>query len=208
VTTWVDVATAVGTIGSAGAAVYFGALQPRWHRPKLTLDDGGDARLNDPDGSKTWVRVTVSNHRDRDAAEDVQAVLVSVKTGQFDTDLKEVALAGYSLMWTAVNEGEETVLLPPGVSRILNIGYSTTLPEAGPLKFVLDLCKPGGGRQEWTDQIAVVELVVAARNARPVNVRYRLSLEGGVLQIPVRQQQSGCRLRLRWPVERRPQLPK
>lgn len=187
--TTTDWVTSIGTVGSVvaavGVAVWFGVFQPRRRRPKLTLD-GPETLIapllfeNAPSLPATWLRVRVHNERDRDAAEDAQAVLVSVKSGPSATQLTERALAGWSLKWTAIDD--DKALLPPGVARYINIGYSTTYHGASIPRFQLQLHNPpGDDRGSWTDLVADVELVVAARNANGVSACYRVSLEGGVL---------------------------
>lgn len=175
--------TAVGTLGSAVAAVYFGAIRPRWRRPNLTVgkvervvaDTHVDTGLK-PAG---WLRMPVGNARNRDAAEDVQAILRSVKSGSSAEQLTDRELGGFALMWTAIEDAK--ALLPPGVTRYVNIGYEVKDDAGGAEpKFKLDLHNPPAGeRPLWSCPVADIEVVIAARNANAVHHRFLIKLENG-----------------------------
>jgi hypothetical protein len=175
--------TAVGTIGSAASAVYFGAIRPRRRRPKLTVGEiervVADTRVDTGMKPAGWLRMPVGNARNRDAAEDVQAILRSVESGPSAEQLTDRELGGFALMWTAIDDAK--ALLPPGVTRYVNIGYEIKDDAVGAEpKFKLDLHKPpAGDRPLWSCPVADIEVVIAARNANAVPQRFGIKLENG-----------------------------
>jgi len=179
-----DALTAVGAIGSAlaaGAAVYVGVIRPYRRRPKLTVGEvekvTAETRGNGSSKPTGWLRAPIRNARNRDAAEDVQVILRSVKSGASAEQLTDRELGGFALMWTAIDDAK--ALLPPGVSRYINIGYEVK-DEAGATepKFKLDLHKPPcGERPVWSCALAEIEIVIAARNANAVSHRFCIKLE-------------------------------
>ena len=97
---WVtDWLTSIGTVGSAGAAVYLGVYEPRRRRPQLSTGkpELGVAQTGmggDPDVLANWLRVPVSNAKKHDAAEDVEVFLNSVRSGPSAEQLVDRGLAG------------------------------------------------------------------------------------------------------------------
>ncbi|HET6867451.1 MAG TPA: hypothetical protein VFH80_16140, partial [Solirubrobacteraceae bacterium] len=91
-TTWQiirDWMTAVGTIGAAAAAVYFGGIRDRWRRPKLDLTFDPDPGAQDlvvvevaPQYGREYAayyRLRVVEKKNRAAAEDVEVTVVRAR---------------------------------------------------------------------------------------------------------------------------------
>lgn len=187
--TGLEWATAIGTVGSAASAVYFGAIRPWWRRPRLVIGESetfpAESQVGDVSGPATWLRLPVKNASRRDAAEDVEAILRSVKSGQSPDNLRDRHLGGFALHWTAVNT--TAAHLPPGVTRYVNIGYGPLIAEPPQTfeTFYLDLADPPrGDRSFWSDKCAEIEVVIAARNTEPVSHSITLPLASMLIPAP------------------------
>jgi hypothetical protein len=152
--------------------VYIGAIRPWWRKPKISVGDV-DTKLSG------WLRAPVTNANNRNAAEDVQVILRSAKSGPSREQLKDRDLAGFAPMWTAIDDGK--ALLPPGVTRYINIGYVVSDDtRATEPKFTLDLHKrPGDDRPAWSCAFAQIDVVIAARNANALVHQFCIRFENG-----------------------------
>jgi hypothetical protein len=183
-----DWLTSIGTVGSAWAAIYLGVIQPRRRRPTLTVGevDSVIALTGMPSGGDvetTWLRLPVTTANGRGSAENVEAVIRSVRSGPSVEALRDRGLSGFSLTWTGVEGGR--ALIPPGLTRLLNIGYliPASYGDRNTPGFHLDLVggAPRGDRGRWDAPLAEIEVDVAGSNADAVRLGVLVDLTGGVL---------------------------
>jgi hypothetical protein len=130
-----------------------------------------------PDFLSAWLRVPVRNDLKRDAAEDVEVFLNSVRSGPSAEQLEDRELAGFALAWTAVDGTK--VLISPGATRHINVGFVIpVVPGFTEPRFQLAVSGglPRGGRAVWSLPVAEIELVVSARNASAMLVRFGVTL--------------------------------
>jgi hypothetical protein len=187
--------TAAGTIGAAFVAVGFGAVAPWWRRPKLVVvaqDQRAKIEISER-ADVMWIRIPISNgnvegrrwRRYRDAAIEVEGLLLSLEVGP-DGARSSRQVGGLPLSWTAT--GERTTTIPAGSYKYLDLatleGRNYTERLTSELSLTLDN-PPGDRRHIWTDPIAVISLVVVARNSRPTTVRLQINLEGLAARVTV-----------------------
>jgi hypothetical protein len=218
----VDWVTAIGTAAAAILALYFGAIQPRWRRPKLRLAREDPFVANTtiggvPNVPAWWIRVEVtlgpitSENRPwhwrrwwrwtHDPALDVEAVIVSVVATGSRGETRCPKVAGFPLQWTASDRA--TTVIPKGLPRYLNVAMCDPRPdEGGPRLFLVfdGAVVPHDNRHVWTEQWAELVVAVTARNSRPVTLRLRIRRDDDRPYVFERKR-KGLTRRLKWPSE-------
>lgn len=187
--------TAVGAVGSAVAAliaIYLGAVQGWWRRPKLKVHKPRKDRelIIVPatlDTTKTqdsaWVRFRVSAANRKEAAEDVEVMILRVsevepREGSSLPTSSGPALAGLSLRWTDTDIARTHI--PAGAERIFNLAAvfrSQTTDESGPLVIQTASRVPLDGGKVFS-LTTDVELAVTARNAGARKYRVQVRFDG------------------------------
>jgi hypothetical protein len=180
--------TAVGTVGAAGAAVYFGGVRDRLRRPSLTLhhdsDNPFDRQLADSGViaaaghaigtvETAWLRLRIRNKAGRLAAEDVEVHL---------SDIRELeprpgrplasprSPGGLPLIWSNT-DGVTSGLVPPGADEPIDFAsMERTAPGSPGSALCLAVNpRPVDRRHVLTSLRVHVGLTVTSRNADPVH---------------------------------------
>lgn len=202
-TTWQiirDWMTAVGTIGAAAAAVYFGAIRDRLRTPSLSLhfdsDNPFDRQLVGarhilgpggpvlgPPMDQAWLRLRVHNKPRRVAGEDVTVHVTDVRELQARPNASAVtprSPGGLPLIWSN-SDGRTSGFVPPGADVAIDFGYidRSAAGSTGnaPLILVVNPV-PMDNRQMLTSLRVEVGLTVTARNTEPRHYRVVVFCDG------------------------------
>lgn len=194
-TTWTDTLTAVGTALSAVAAsvaVWVAIVQPKRRRPRLKLlypQHGRELVVADvevTDGDRVpsaWIRLAVEAEAGRDAAEDVEIVILAItelaaRTGS-SLSKDDPMLSGLSLALSS-SQGLSSASVPAGGYRIFDLA-STYRPPSGLAPLVIEVVghsKPIDRRNEIMWGEIAIEIAVLAKNADSSRYMIRLSYDG------------------------------
>ncbi len=122
-----DWLTAVGTIGAAGAAVYFGGIRDRWRRPELALTYDPNPAAQDcvvvnvvpgdpPEAA--YYRLRVENRKNRTAAEEAEVIVVGARSPDGNVLIR---IEGMPLVWSNTNDVTRLPFLPGGTFRHVDL---------------------------------------------------------------------------------------
>jgi hypothetical protein len=184
---WREWLTAVGTVGATVAAIYVGVFRVWLRSPKLSLepsdyDAPSDRRIvGRPDGLLAFVRARVVASAHRQAAEDVEVMILDSKEIRARPGAKpesSLRLEGTLLKWGNVQSTRLTI--PPGIHRyvdLLRIRHNAAKEGDAPAEVVV--LNPLGDHRERI-RSAEFELVLAltARNMDARLYRVVVSYDG------------------------------
>jgi hypothetical protein len=189
---WTDPVTAVGTGLSAiaaGLAVWVAILKPNWRRPQLEiLKPQRDRELVVADLSSgipsAWLRLAVAVEPGREAAEEVEIVILNVKeieprSGKARS-VRNPMLSGLSLGLSS-SEGRSVAAVPAGGYRIYDLASTYRDAKGGDTPLVIEVAryaKPVDRRHELTWGVTAIELAVVAKNADSVRYIATISYDG------------------------------
>jgi hypothetical protein len=190
--TWL---TAAGTFLSAiaaGAAVWVAIVQPRVHRPKLSIPEPKRNRElvladNTPGQPgkvpSAWVRLAVEADPKREAAEEVEITILDVRELRsrdgYPPSKSDPMLSGLSLS-LASSGGQSVANIPAGGFRIFDLASAWFEPaETAPLKIeVAWIARPTDQRNELKWGEVEIDLAVTAKNAADRRYRVRIAYDG------------------------------
>jgi hypothetical protein len=149
--------TAIGTVGAVIVAVGLQLwlnYREKSRRPKLTLAFDSHQKVDEqnPAGATIpYLRVAVTNDRERNTAEDVELLVLDVQeyaTSSVGSGGRNVWLANPALGWTNSLHAAPTMTIPPGATRYADVGCWIGVV---PLEFHLMVVPTPGNRRHVLD---------------------------------------------------------